>query len=79
MLIWVVFFVPIGRWCIRDRLEEGLKEDSWLFRFHLLENFIHHVEQSTKNQFVIILDLSECSYRKVAHYESMLNPTLILR
>lgn len=66
----LVIFLPIGRWCIRDKLEAGWREDSWLFRFYLLENFISYVEKCIQNQFVIILDLSECSYRKVAHYES---------
>ncbi|CAL8111774.1 unnamed protein product [Orchesella dallaii] len=68
---YAVMFLPIGRWCIREKIEKGHKDDAWLFRFHLLETFIHHVEQSTQKQFVIILDLSECSYKKVAHYETI--------
>jgi hypothetical protein len=68
---YAVMYLPIGRWNIRDKIEMGFKEDAFTFRFHILENFMHHVEQTQQYQFVIVLDLTDCSYRKVAHKETI--------
>jgi len=66
----LVMYLPIGRWNIRDKIELGYKDDAFTFRFHILEKFMHYVEQTQQYQFVIVLDLTDCSYRKVAHRES---------
>lgn len=68
---YAVMYLPIGRWNIRDKIEAGYKEDAFKFRFHLLEFFMHYVNKTKQHQFVIILDLAECSYRKVAHMETV--------
>jgi hypothetical protein len=65
-----VMYLPIGRWNIRDKIELGFKDDAFTFRFHILERFMHYVQKTKQYQFVIVLDLTDCSYRKVAHMES---------
>jgi len=64
---YAVMYVPIGKWCIRDRIEQGLKDEAFQFRFSILEKFMKYVSETKQSQFVIVLDLKECTYRKVAH------------
>lgn len=66
-------YVPIGKWNIREIIEQGHKDEAFLFRFSILEQFMHFVRQTKQYQFVIILDLKECTYWKVAHTASMLH------
>lgn len=66
-----VIYTPIGRWNIRDRINDGYLEEIMQGRFYSLEGVIMKaVRDSGMGQFVCILDLEEVSFYKVAHVES---------
>lgn len=70
---WIsVIYVPLGRWNIRDRLKDGYLDATLEGRFYLLEGVIMAaVRQSTRRQqFVLVVDLAELSFYKVAHMDS---------
>ncbi|XP_035704219.1 SEC14-like protein 2 isoform X2 [Folsomia candida] len=67
-----VIYVPLGRWNIRDRLKDGYLDATLEGRFYLLEGVIMAaVRQSTRRQqFVLVVDLAELSFYKVAHMDT---------
>jgi hypothetical protein len=68
---FTVIYTPLGRWNIRDRIKDGYLEETLRGRFYLLEGIVMAaIRQSTKSQFVLIVDLAELSFYKVAHMES---------
>jgi len=64
---YATVYIPIGRWHIRDIIEDGYKEEAFQIRFKVLENIINWVNETQRYQFVIIFDMQECTYRKIAH------------
>ncbi|OXA64813.1 SEC14-like protein 2 isoform X1 [Folsomia candida] len=68
-----VIYVPLGRWNIRDRLKDGYLDATLEGRFYLLEGVIMAaVRQSTRRQqFVLVVDLAELSFYKVAHMDTI--------
>jgi hypothetical protein len=64
----------LGRWNIRDRINDGYLEDTLEARFFLLEGIVMKaIDSSTKNEFVLVVDLAQLSFYKCAHMDSKFN------
>jgi aryl-phospho-beta-D-glucosidase BglC (GH1 family) len=67
----IVFYVPLGRWNVRDRINDGYLEEIYTFRITMLEYYIEkHIKMSKRDKLVIMFDLHELSFYKCAHMES---------
>ncbi|CAL8080506.1 unnamed protein product [Orchesella dallaii] len=66
-----VYWVPIGRWHVRQFLEQGYREDIQKMKYHILEYITGNTTKLGQHQSVIIFGIEHLAYSQVLHLESM--------
>jgi len=65
-----VIWAPVGRWEVRKRLEEGLKEQLVLHVYSIFKSVLDRIDEARTQrgvtQVVGILDMAELSFRKLS-------------
>lgn len=66
----LVFFIPVGKWDLRQSIIDGFKTEMERNIYRVLANMMKAVEDSGQEQFRLIIDLAGLSYSQIIHYES---------
>jgi len=70
-----VFYFPSGRWEVRMMITNGWRSMMEKTIYYTMASIMKAIDgdKGGHEQFVIIIDLAEMTYWKIAHYESMRN------